>query len=279
MPFEHVSDTALLVAACRAIETDLEDGLVRDPYAARLAGDRGPVLAHKVDASNWLAFGIGVRSRFIDDLLREAIGRGEVDTVVNLGAGLDTRPWRLDLPEGLRWVEVDFPEILAYKAEKLAGERPKCRLETMTVDLNDAMQRQRLLDANAGTRALLLTEGLLTYLPGDTVRAIAVEAHAYRYWMMDVISVWIKGRLPDRNWAPFERMRSESGMNGEEILETAKAGGWQPAAIRRNLIDGVQLAQARILRMMKAAAARGEATRREPPPADDVTGVWLFSRD
>lgn len=37
----HVSDTALMVAACRAHETELEDAFVRDPFAARLAGERG----------------------------------------------------------------------------------------------------------------------------------------------------------------------------------------------------------------------------------------------
>jgi O-methyltransferase involved in polyketide biosynthesis len=33
----HVSDTALMVAACRAHETEMEDAFVRDPFAARLA--------------------------------------------------------------------------------------------------------------------------------------------------------------------------------------------------------------------------------------------------
>jgi len=37
----HVSDTALMVAAARAMETARPDGLVRDPYAERLAGERG----------------------------------------------------------------------------------------------------------------------------------------------------------------------------------------------------------------------------------------------
>ena len=40
----HVSDTALMVAACRAHETELEDAFVRDPFAARLAGERGKAI-------------------------------------------------------------------------------------------------------------------------------------------------------------------------------------------------------------------------------------------
>src|SRR5262249_42821660 len=156
---------------------------------------------------------------FIDDLLLDVIGRGEVERVVSLGAGLDTRPWRLDLPQAMHWVEVDFPDMLAYKREKLAGERPKCRLESLTADLDGEVQRRGLLDLQAGTRTLLLTEGLLTYLPGDTVRSIAVEAHDFRYWLLDVFSTWLKSRVPGRDWAPFERIRSESSLSGEAILE------------------------------------------------------------
>ena len=58
----HVSDTALLVAAARAAETAMEDGLVRDPYAAKLAGERGMAMARSGSPSRWRSFGIGVRS-------------------------------------------------------------------------------------------------------------------------------------------------------------------------------------------------------------------------
>ena len=52
-----------------------------------------------------------------------------VDLVVNLAAGLDTRPYRMALPPSLRWVEVDLPDILDYKEEILAGAAPACALE------------------------------------------------------------------------------------------------------------------------------------------------------
>jgi len=55
--------------------------------------------------------------------------------VLNLAAGLDTRPYRLPLAPTLRWVEVDFPDVIAYKQSKLAGERAACGLEQIGVDL------------------------------------------------------------------------------------------------------------------------------------------------
>src|SRR5579872_1734065 len=105
---EHVSDTALLVAAARARETERPDGVVRDPFAARLAGARGAALADKLLNPDWLGIGVGLRCRTIDDMLLEAIAAHQIRTVVVLGAGLDTRAWRLELPRDLRWIEVDF---------------------------------------------------------------------------------------------------------------------------------------------------------------------------
>ena len=53
------------------------------------------------------------------------MGEGEVDAVLNLAAGLDTRPYRLELAATLRWIEADLPGINESKAQALAGEKPR----------------------------------------------------------------------------------------------------------------------------------------------------------
>jgi O-methyltransferase involved in polyketide biosynthesis len=55
----HVSDTALMVAACRALETARPDGLVRDPFAAKLAGPRGDTSLHGITGCQLMSFGVG----------------------------------------------------------------------------------------------------------------------------------------------------------------------------------------------------------------------------
>src|SRR5690242_17053144 len=92
---QHVSDTALMVAAARALETECEDGFVYDPFAARLAGERGNAILRSLPYPEMMRFGIGVRSHFIDELLSERLEPEGIRTVVCLGCGLDTRPWRL----------------------------------------------------------------------------------------------------------------------------------------------------------------------------------------
>ncbi|MBO0881668.1 MAG: class I SAM-dependent methyltransferase [Mycobacterium sp.] len=52
-----------------------------------------------------------------------------------LGAGLDTRAFRLDLPAGLNWYEIDRHEVLTTKEHVLAGCAPQCRRQTITADV------------------------------------------------------------------------------------------------------------------------------------------------
>src|SRR5262249_43663862 len=121
----HVSDTALLVAACRAIEAEEPDAFVRDPFAARLAGGRGMAIFRAYQGGEIMRFAMGVRTRFIDDLLMELLASKKIATVASVGCGLDARPWRLDLPAELRWLEVDFPDMLDYKESVMAEETPR----------------------------------------------------------------------------------------------------------------------------------------------------------
>src|SRR5215469_13761290 len=134
---QHVSDTALMVAACRALETARADGLLHDPFAERLAGPRGDAILHGITGWQVMCFGIAVRTRFLDDLLTQTIARERIQIVLSVGAGLDTRPWRLELPPDLWWIEADFPEMLSYKARAMASEQPKCRLERIATDVTE----------------------------------------------------------------------------------------------------------------------------------------------
>ena len=87
----HVSDTALWVAVHRAMESRRKDALFRDPYAERLAGERGRQIVGRLDPGNGAAWSIITRTAVLDELILGAIRDG-ADTVLNLAAGLDTVP-------------------------------------------------------------------------------------------------------------------------------------------------------------------------------------------
>jgi methyltransferase, putative, TIGR00027 family len=186
----NVSDTAVWVAMYRARESERPEALFRDPFARRLAGDRGTQILQQFrhqDRSEWA---YTIRTFLFDSFVRERLAEG-VDLVINLAAGLDARPYRMELPPDLRWVEVDLPEILAYKTAILRGETPKCRLEREACDLSDASARRALLQrlGASAKKALILSEGLLIYLGADGATALAEDLSAqksFRWWVFDI---------------------------------------------------------------------------------------------
>ena len=189
---ENVSDTAFWVAHYRGVETKRPDSLFRDPLAAVLAGDRGRRIAEAMPQPFITSWVVAIRTRIIDDFIRAAV-EGGVDTVLNLGAGLDTRPYRMGLPRDLHWIEADYAHVIDYKEGLLPHEVPRFKLSRVRADLANPVERQSLLtDANAQAgKMLVLTEGVVPYLPNEDAAALAdglrVLSHA-AFWIVDYLS-------------------------------------------------------------------------------------------
>jgi methyltransferase (TIGR00027 family) len=272
----HVSDTALMVAACRALESEHAGGFVYDPFAARLAGERGMAMLRGLPQPEMMRFGIAVRSRFMDELLLEVLASKPIAAVLSVGCGLDTRPWRLTLPPNLRWIEVDFADLLDYKDALMSVETPRCRRERLTADLNDAARRRAIYAAAGRGPALMITEGLLTYLPAATVDAMAAEAwkqSAIAHWMSDIMTAAFAKAIDMDTFRSIRNVQASDFLQGEQILATVRRHGWVTAA-RRSYITGMAFAMERIQRMMGPQPPG-------PPPAlaDDETGVHRFARE
>ena len=190
---EHVTDTAFWIASLRALESARPDAVFHDPLAAKLAGDKGRDIARSMSAFGLIAFTVTQRTTALDRLILQAIDSG-VDTVLNLGAGLDTRPYRMPLPASLRWVEADFPSMIELKEQRLGAERPVCLLERVALDLSVRAERRALLErvAQQASGVLLLTEGVIPYLPDDEVGRLADDVHAepkFRYWAQEYYGI------------------------------------------------------------------------------------------
>ncbi|MFF0487590.1 class I SAM-dependent methyltransferase [Nocardia sp. NPDC004068] len=195
----HVSDTARWVAAHRAVESERPDALFEDPLADRLAGARGRAIAATAESSmsdNWF---LVTRTKLIDDQVTAAIDQG-CEVIVNLGAGLDTRPYRLPLPADLTWIETDLPDLIAEKETLLTDETPRCRLIRTALDVTDIVAVATLLDTIADRRALVLTEGLLMYLPEPAVAALSTTLHRPKVqWCLDFSTAGVANLMTNRN--------------------------------------------------------------------------------
>jgi O-methyltransferase involved in polyketide biosynthesis len=130
----------------------------------------------------------------MDDMILDRVLRHNADVVLDLAAGLDSRPWRMkELPPTLRWIDVDLPGILDYKLETLAGEKTVCQYEAIRLDLRDVEKRRALFDqvGRSAKRVLVITEGLLVYLDDQQVAELARDLHTpatFEWWMLDIIA-------------------------------------------------------------------------------------------
>jgi len=188
----------------RALESERPDALFHDPYARRLAGPQGEAILDHIPRARAFAWPMVVRTAVMDEIILRAIEQDGVDTVLNLAAGLDARPYRLPLPASLRWFEADFPDMLDHKEAGLRGEQPVCRLELLRADLTDRDARRRVLAlaSDGAASVLVITEGLLVYLHREEVEELAgdlADRPEMRYWLTDLATPRLL-KLMNCNW-------------------------------------------------------------------------------
>ncbi|MDQ2767897.1 MAG: class I SAM-dependent methyltransferase, partial [Gemmatimonadota bacterium] len=254
MTIEHVSDTARWVAVYRAMESERPDALFNDPFARRLAGEKGAEIVNTMKDGRSMAWAMIVRTQVFDEIIMGELRTDGIDLVLNLAAGLDARPWRLDLLPTLKWIDVDLPDILRYKLGTLADAKPRCAYEAIEADLTDAAVRRELFASIAARsrRMLVVTEGLLIYLTDADVTALATDLHAQPTivrWVIDLASPRLL-KMMSKSWgsavakgnAPF-RFAPASGTDFFRQL------GWEERAFHSTMEESQ-----RLHREMKGAA-------------------------
>ncbi len=244
---EDVSDTALWVATFRAQESARKDALFHDPLAAVLVGEEGPRIVRSLGQVGRISGGVVVRTLAFDDFVQTALRDLGIDAVVNLGAGLDTRPYRMDLPPSLAWWEMDLPRLLDFKEERLKDEKPRCRLHRIRVDLTDERARREILDSVATQvqRALVLTEGVLAYLDPRDVVTLARELHSrtsFAYWAADLIAHTLLGVTHRQKVGKqLERAGAHFLFAPKEGVEFFEPLGWKARQVRNPILEAYRV--------------------------------------
>ncbi|OBG18690.1 SAM-dependent methyltransferase [Mycobacterium sp. 852002-51057_SCH5723018] len=264
----HVSDTARWTALHRATESARPDALFSDPLAARLAGEHGRAIVARAPRMTRNGWWLVARTKIIDDTIIQAIADG-CDRVLNLAAGLDTRPYRLQLPAEFTWVEADLPKLLEEKTRLLADQTPRCRLTRTAVDLADPGARAAFLDEalDGATRALVLTEGLLMYLDDADVVALsdAIKRPEVTWWMLDLSGPGLKKMMNKKmadllQNAPF-KFAPENGLTYFEDL------GWRTVEVESLFVAAHRLRRLPVF-------MRPGAWLPQPDPRRPGSRVW-----
>lgn len=241
----NISDTALWVAIYRAMESERPDPVFRDPFARRLAGARGEEIVRSIKPSQRHAWSFIARTHLIDTFVQQEVASG-ADMVIDLAAGLDARPYRMDLPASLRWVEIDLPEMLDYKAAILDKETPVCQLERIPLDLADATARRAVFERLGSTsrRALVISEGLLVYLTADQVCALGrdlASQQSFRRWATDLTNPALLKMLQRQVGARLGEAGAPLKFGPEEGPRFFERCGWKPVDVRGMLHTAAKL--------------------------------------
>ncbi|HTS02808.1 MAG TPA: SAM-dependent methyltransferase [Thermoanaerobaculia bacterium] len=274
----NISDTALWVAVYRARETERPDALFRDPYARRLAGARGEEIASSIPFSDRATWAWVARTVLFDRFIADEVRAG-ADLVVNLAAGLDARPYRMDLPPSLKWVEVDLPGVLSYKEEILADAKPVCALERVRLDLSDGPARRALFErlGRGGRRALIVSEGLLIYLEAEDVAALARDLAApasFRSWVLDLASPGLLRMIRKDAGERFAAAGAALRFGPAEGPGFFLPHGWRPVDVRTPLKEAARHGRLPLFLRLLAMLPESSGAQGSRP----WSGVCLFER-
>ena len=276
----HISDTALWVAAYRAMETDRSDSLFKDPLAKVLAGDLGFRIVKKMPGGTANAWVLVVRTKIIDDFILNAVEKKGVDLVLNLAAGLDTRPYRLALPPSLHWIEVDFPKLIDYKEARIGDEKPFCHLQRIKMDLSDRAARVGLFYKlnREFKNILVLTEGFLVYLNSFDVESLAKdisEQKNFKLWIQDHYSA-LSIKMINKRWKR-QMKKTPFQFTPPDWIDFFKRHGWKVVENRWTIPESVKLNRKMpyfwFYRFMTIFASRSRMKKMR-----ELSGFALFER-
>jgi methyltransferase (TIGR00027 family) len=217
----------------------------RDPFARRLAGERGEQIAAAIPFAEKNSWPFVARTWLTDHMISDQVRQG-ADMVINLAAGLDARPYRMELPRSLQWIEVDLPEILAHKEEILRNEKPVCLLERIRLDLSDESARRELFLelGRRANRALVVAEGLLVYLTEEKVAALGKDLAApaaFQHWIIDLASPTLLHMLARKMGAPLDQAGVPLRFAPQQGPEFFTRCGWKAQEVHSTIHAAAKL--------------------------------------
>ena len=145
-----------------------------DVYARRFMNEDGLKILEKFKDETRPNTSNVARHRIIDDILRKELAANPDLCIVIIGAGFDSRAYRLN---GGTWVELDEPQVIAYKNERLPAAEATNELHRIAIDFSTDSVEEKL-SAFAGRRPVVVViEGVFMYLDEDTIKQLLQTLH------------------------------------------------------------------------------------------------------
>jgi len=273
---ENISDTERWVAILRDDESERPDAVFHDPFARKLAGERGEQIANAIEFGRDNSWSFIARTFLFDEFIMRHVLEG-YDMVLNLAAGLDARPYRMDLPSSLQWVEVDLPGIIEEKEKVLNKEAPRCNLIRIKSDLADQKARIELFKKlnSKANKILVLTEGLIIYLTSTQVGSFATDLSlqkSFKRWVFDMVSPALLKMIQEIMGPALGGSGAEFQFAPDEGEEFFLQYGWKSVESRSGLKTAASLNRLNEQMLQVAPLTEPRGHRDQLP----WTGVCLF---
>ena len=175
------------------------------------------------------------RFRYIDDVLKNSITKKEIETVVNLGAGMDCRAYYIPGIESISYFEVDHPSVIKQKKakmEKILGKLPD-HVIYVPIDFEKQSLDTELKKAgyNLNSKTLFIWEGVTQYISKEandsTLKYVAQSAPGSKIVFTYILKSFIEGKnIHDGIKVMYKYMRKKNNPLWVFGLDPTDIGGY-----------------------------------------------------
>jgi methyltransferase (TIGR00027 family) len=135
--------------------------LCNDIFAKRFMDGRGLQIFAPFRTETMPNISNTVRCHIIDEAIRSQLAEHPDSLIITIGAGFDTRPYRI---KGGEWVEIDEPQIITVKNEKLPIAECTNKLTRISIDFANETLTEKLAAYRAHQNIIIVIEGVFMYL-------------------------------------------------------------------------------------------------------------------
>lgn len=162
-----ISNTAYYCCGVRMEDAKKIRSICNDAYAERFMGERGRQIFEPFKSERMPNISNITRCRLIDDYLSAELAENNQLTIITIGAGFDTRPYRL---AGGNWLEIDEPQIISYKNEKLPVEECSNPLRRISINFTHESLTEKLEEKGSENYTVFVIEGVFMYLEPEAIK-------------------------------------------------------------------------------------------------------------
>jgi methyltransferase (TIGR00027 family) len=165
-----ISQTAFYCCGVRMLDAERAAPVCGDVYAKAFMNEQGLKILETFKDETGPNSSNVARHRIIDDLLRQELAADPNLRVVLIGAGFDTRAYRL---KGGTWIELDEPQVIAYKNERLPVANSDNELHRVAIDFaTDSLEDKLMPFTGRDGPVVVVVEGVFMYLEQQAIEQL-----------------------------------------------------------------------------------------------------------